>query len=48
MPKSRKNPPRKTTMCRDCRGTGYVDRFNTRPCKKCNRTGIIPEPKRSR
>lgn len=48
MPKTRKNPPRKTTRCPDCSGHGYLKRDGTHPCRRCNLTGIIPEPKHSR
>ena len=48
MPKSRPNPPRKTTRCPNCNGKGYRKIDGTHPCRTCNQTGIIPEPKRSR
>ena len=44
MPKSRKNPPRKTTRCTSCiKGWVYRGSVPIRRCSKCGATGWLPE-----
>ena len=46
MPKSRKNPRRKSTKCTHCGGTKHLDYARLRPCPYCKTTGVVPEPPR--